>query len=308
MSAGSPTTPWTFQDAKEHFFIYVERIGATDLLHELRTTPIASHPDVERIASTLYRNLRSTAHAASAPHRTALLATHQGYGSSIQKLIDKAAEDGGIDSLLSAVTLLSTSTDSIGQAFQALRTIHQKQLVPEAFQALLRQGTVMVWAAFETFSFDVFRLLFTGDLARLQQVATAQAKGTPWSDIPKRLLRWIQDQVRANPTLATEDAFDSFGSLPSMTLRATRHFCQIVFPSEPSLLSSVNSPALSKLSARRHLLMHAAGVVDQEYLDNSGETLPLRSQLFVTPRELALGFRAVSATSKAIATAAAGVL
>lgn len=166
----------------------------------------------------------------------------------------------------------------------------------------------MAWAAFETFSSDTFRLLFTSDLARLQQVAAAQAKGTPWSDVPKRLLRWIQDQMQANPTLTKEDAFDSFASLPSMTLRAARHFCQIVFPFDASLLASINAAELSKLSARRHLLMHAAGIVDQEYLNNSGEVLPLRSQLFVTPRELALGFRAVSAASKALATATAGVL
>jgi hypothetical protein len=302
------TTPWTFQDAKEHFFIYVERIGASDLLHELRTAPIASHPDVERIASRLYRNLRSTAHAASAPHRTALLGTFQGRGSSIQKLIDTAAADGTIDTLSSAVTLLNTSADSIGQAFEALRTIHQKQLVPEAFQALLRQGTIMAWAAFETFSFDMFRLLFTSDLARLQQVAAAQAKGTPWSDTPKRLLRCIQDQVRADPTLAKEAAFDGFGSLPSMNLRATRHFGQTLFPTDTSLLSSINTTELSKLSARRHLLMHAAGIVDQEYLNNSGEVLPLRSELSVTPRELARGFRAVSVAAKAFAVAAAGIL
>lgn len=45
------TTPGTFQDAKAHFFIYIERIGTSDLLHELRTSHIAPHPDVERIAS-----------------------------------------------------------------------------------------------------------------------------------------------------------------------------------------------------------------------------------------------------------------
>jgi hypothetical protein len=55
-------------------------------------------------------------------------------------------------------------------------------------------------------------------------------------------------------------------------------------------------------------LMHAAGVVDQEYLNNSGEVLPLRSELSVTPRELARGFRAVSVAANAFAVAAAGIL
>lgn len=302
------TTGWSYEQAKQHYFMYLERIGTADLLHELKTTPITANADVEQLAETFYRNLRSTAHAATAPFFTAMMGAANGRMSSIELLMEKAAAPGGQDNLHSAIALLQDRGAFIRQSFETLRVVHERNVMPEAFQALLRQGTAMAWGSFETFCADLFRLLFTRDLRFLRLVVVAQANGTPWADTPKKLLDWIVAEVAAGRASNNEAAFDTFKRLPTMQLRAIRHFSDILFSSDATLLALLDAQELGRLSARRHLLMHAAGVVDQQYLTATREALAVGSDLVVTPRELALGFRAVSSAGAALARAAASVL
>ncbi len=202
--------------------------------------------------------------------------------------------------------LLNDTGEFINQSHESLRLLHEHNVMPGAFQALLRQGTAMAWGAFEVFCFDIFRLLFTEDLARLDRIALAKAPGTPWGDTPQKLVDWIR--AAKNPALPHQDAFDTFKNLPSMSLRASRHFSGVLFPEDAALLSLLDASDLMKLSARRHLLLHAAGIVDDQYVKNSREALPIGSKLMVTPLELALGFRAASSAGAALARAAAGIV
>lgn len=302
---------WNYEEARQRFFIYLEREGDADLLHELRTTPITSNIEVQRLVSALYRSLKATAHATTAPFFTALLGGGEGRVSTIMELLQHAATTRNRDVLASAVTLLQNSEQGIvNQPLRTLQTLHQRNVMPEAFQALLRQGTAMAWGAFEAFCFDLFRLLFTTRLDLLRSVAadaTSKKNRVPWSDNPKRLLRWIEEQTAANPSLTNQDAFDTF-KLPSMQIGATRHFNTVLFPMNGALLTVLSSPELSRLSARRHIILHAAGIVDAKYVADSGEALALESELVVTPRELALGFRAVSAVAFELAVTAGNAL
>jgi len=298
---------WTLEDAKNHFFIYVERTGAADLLHELRVSQLAANRELLQIASNLLANLESVALATSAPFYTAMLGAHAGRAASVQKLIELAASTQDRHVVRSAVAILDDSGAFIDETFSTLRLVHERGVMPGAFQALLQQGTSMVWAAFESFCSDVFRLLFTTDRTFLRAVAAAHAPGTPWAEKPKKLLAWI-DAETMNPAVTAGQAFDAFVGLPSMQLRAARHFTRVVFPTAATLLSLIGSPELSKLSARRHLFMHAAGVVDQDYMTDSGDLLPLGSKVIATPRDLALGFRAVSSAAGALVKAVDGVV
>lgn len=308
---------WSFEDAKQHFFIYAEKIGTADLLHELRGSPIVAHADVNRVASTLYQNVRATAFAASTPYYTALFGTHNGRYAAIEELIERAQDNHDRGAFMSAQALLNDSGAFIEQSFEPLRLVHSHNVMPEAFQAIMRQATAMLWGAFEAYCYDLYRLIFTRRLTLLRAVATAYAPGapgvlgTPWGQHPKKLADHIDAEARAVPPVAHEDAFDWYANnknLPSMNLGAARFFASIVFASDTGLLALLNTGDVTKLAARRHLLLHAAGVVDQDYVTNSGEPLPLGTNLIVTPRELALGFRVISAVGGALANAANAVL
>jgi hypothetical protein len=318
LSMVAPT--WSFEDAKQHFFIYTERTDTTDLVHELRTSPIVAHGDVNRVASTLYQNVRATAFAASAPYYTALMGTANGRTAAIQELLERSRDNRDRGAFMSAIALLQDSGAFIGQSFEPLRLVHTNSamnVMSDAFHALMRQATAMLWGAFEAYCYDLYRLLFMRKLPLLRAVAAAFAPGapgvpgTPWGQHPKKLADHIDAEALKVPPVAAGDAFDWYAdnkNLPSMNLGAIRFFACVMFASDPALLALLNATDVTKLAARRHLILHAAGVVDQNYVTSSGESLPLGTNLVVTPRELALGFRAISAAAAALANAASAAL
>ena len=76
------------------------------------------------------------------------------------------------------------------------------------------------------------------------------------------------------------------------------------FRAEPELYTLLHADPLRVLSARRHLLMHRAGIVDQKYLDESGETIATGSSLAVTPFDVSSGIKSAVEAATAMARAA----
>ena len=305
------TQPWTLKEAKQHFFIYIEKIGAADLLHELRGSPIVAHVDVNRVALTLHQNLRAAACAASTPFYMSFSGTHNGRTSAIRELLDRAGESLDKGAFQSAYTLLKNNASSVHQSLEPLHMVHSNNIIPEAFQALLRQATAMIWGAFEAYCYDLYRLVFTRKPALLRTVASAFAPGTAWGLHPKKLADHIDAEARKATPVSSEKAFDWYADnrdLPSMSLGAIRFFAKVLFSLNAPLLGLLNGSEVAKIAARRHVLLHAAGVIDQDYLTASGENLSIGASLVVTPRELALGFRAISEAGGALANAAQAVL
>jgi hypothetical protein len=204
--------------------------------------------------------------------------------------------------------LLENSAAFIEESFETLRLLHTRHFVPEVFQALMRQATAMCWGVFEAFAFEALRLVFTNDLAFLRRASAAEGTGVPWGDTPTKLLNRLESKSTATPSMSYADAFDTFKKLPTMTLRACRHFCSLLLPVDISLLALLDVPEMLRLSARRHLLMHSAGVIDQQYVTDSSENLAIGSELTVDPRELALEFRAASRAGAALTQAVAAAL
>jgi hypothetical protein len=60
----------------------------------------------------------------------------------------------------------------------------------------------------------------------------------------------------------------------------------VLFPSDNSLRTALNEGTLWTLYQRRHLIVHRRGVVDRQYLENTGETLEIGSQLVVSPEDI----------------------
>lgn len=127
---------WSYLEAKEHFFIEPQRIGADDLLSAL-VMPTARDPEIARLAETLLQNLRSTRHAASIPFYTTLVGASGGRAGTIEEMSRGATSR---DELIRAlVKPLNDLGATIRHCFKQLHTLHEKRLFADAFQALLRQ-------------------------------------------------------------------------------------------------------------------------------------------------------------------------
>lgn len=300
-------TTWTFAEMRKHFFVYMEQIGTADLLDPLRNTP-PNNARVALLTATLHRNLKATAFAASTSFYAAQMGAATARTDSIKVLVDKATASTREATLHAALSLLADPAAFIGHSFETMKTMHDTQLLSVAFQTLLRQSTAMTWAAFETFTLDLLTSLFAADLKFLRAITAVQTNKDPWSNTPTRLLTWIEDELKAKRVPTAAEGIDSYPDILSINIRALRHLFGIVFAGDPHLLASIGSPLLSKLSAQRHLLMHRAGVVNQEYLDKSGERMAIGTDLVVTPADLVQSFQAVAHAGAALAKAADAVM
>lgn len=289
---------WTLKNAEEHFFIYAQRTGGEDLLHPLQTQ-LAANAQVQELITNLHQNLQSTALAASAPFHMALTGTSNGRTAAIEELVHCQEDRGAFNA---AVSLLQDSGAFIGQAFDALKLMHQIEAIRDSLQALLRQASIMAWAGFETFAGDLFRLLLVTDAKFLREIDAVQKQTDPWQMNPRRLLAAVEAALQQDAAVSLAPIIDAV-DLPTMTLRFVRHFFGVLFPTDPTVTARIGRP-LDIPSARRHLLVHRAGVVDQRYVDQSKESLPLGSRLTVTPQDVRDTFRAVVDASVALASAA----
>jgi hypothetical protein len=69
------------------------------------------------------------------------------------------------------------------------------------------------------------------------------------------------------------------------TVSTMKSVFRVIAPSE-SLQRALAQRSLWILNQRRHLIVHRRGVVDQAYLDTTGDAMPLGLELRVTPDEL----------------------
>jgi len=119
---------------------------------------------------------------------------------------------------------------------------------------------------------------------------------------PRKLLVQVEATLQQNPAASLAPVIDAF-DIPNMSLGFARHFFSALFPNDTSLKTRLGKP-LDVPAARRHLLVHRAGIVDQQYLDQSNENLPLGSSLVIKPQDLRDAFRAVVDAAAALAVAA----
>jgi hypothetical protein len=76
----------------------------------------------------------------------------------------------------------------------------------------------------------------------------------------------------------------------------------VLFPSNERLNQALNKTELWVLFQRRHLIVHRRGVIDQIYLDATGENYPLGSKLNVRPDDFEASMRMVVAAGEALAS------
>lgn len=293
---------WNFQDVEKHFFVYLERVDNTDWLAPLNLAPLPERTTPDRLLKVLYENLRNSAHAATVPYFTALHGAFEGRSRATRTLIE-AAKQGQRELIAAAVTILDDHKSSIDGSFAVFKALHEKGYLDGAIRSLLGQTAANIWGVFETFTLDLLMELLRADLKFLREIAQVARKGVPWGLKPAELLRSIEQQLLADPALSVADAVQPLSDT-SINLNAARHFFGAIFQAHPDVAAALGAQELTVLSARRHLLMHRAGIVDAKYQAESGDTSPLGTGITITPSDLVSYFKAVVRAGAALKDAA----
>ena len=169
----------------------------------------------------------------------------------------------------------------------------------DAAQELLHQGLVLLWSAFEVLLRDVFEAKLNDEPLQIKLLV----------DNPKTRKRFEAEKLPLETLL--EHGFDlsarvgtvlvgqqNFNDFPS-----AKGIYSVLFPNDAALNDALDQNELWKLYQRRHLIVHRRGAIDHAFLNATGETHAIGSQLNISPRQFDTAFKAVLAAGTALASA-----
>lgn len=156
---------------------------------------------------------------------------------------------------------------------------------PESLAAareLTRQGIVLTWSAIEVLARDAFVYLLNNKPAYAELLLADAANRKRFS---AERVEW--------QTLATY-GYNLSSSLGSYLISradlksvlSIRAAYGALFPSVDALQKLLGDRRFWNLSHKRNLIVHKCGIVDQQYLDSTGDTLAVGDDLWVTPSEV----------------------
>lgn len=175
--------------------------------------------------------------------------------------------------------------------------------ISDAAAQLVSQAAVLTWSAFEVLSRDIF-------IAHLNSMPKAYTKLLADSDVRKRF-----DLSRVSIERVAEFNFDLTGKLGDLLidqndladLGGIKATFVALFPSDSVLRQALNERDLWLLFQRRNLIVHRRGIVDQRYLDASGDEQSIGSRLTLRPTELDTYLKLVTNAARAEISAAIGL-
>lgn len=166
-----------------------------------------------------------------------------------------------------------------------LARLKELQDEPESLAAareLTRQGVVLVWSAVEVLARDSFVFILNRRPILAEQLLAEQANRKRFSvdridwqplaaygyDLSKNLGTFLMSKADLTSVQAIRDAYGA------------------LFPTATELGRKLADRRLWDLCQKRNLLVHRRGIVDQQYLANTGDTLPLGADLWIPPSEV----------------------
>ena len=176
-----------------------------------------------------------------------------------------------------------------------LRSLKAGELKLSA-RELVQQGIILVWSAYEVLFRDAFELelnLHPSKAALLAQNVSTRKRFEVERFSLDTLIKHEFDLSDTVGTLLVGQ--QDFSDLPTI-----KSVYAVLFPSSAELTSCLNQPDLWLLYQRRHLFVHRRGTVDQNYLDNTSDAVPLGSTLEVTPKEFEQHFNGVLEAGEAL--------
>ncbi|MBN8437374.1 MAG: hypothetical protein J0L95_04940 [Candidatus Accumulibacter sp.] len=166
-----------------------------------------------------------------------------------------------------------------------LARLKELQDEPESLAAareLTRQGVVLVWSAVEVLARDSFVFLLNRRPVLAEQLLAEQANRKRFSvdridwqtlaaygyDLSENLGTFLISKADLTSVPAIRDAYGA------------------LFPTATELGRKLADRRLWDLCQKRNLIVHRRGIVDQQYLANTGDILPVGADLWIRPSEV----------------------
>lgn len=151
-----------------------------------------------------------------------------------------------------------------------------------AARELTRQGVVLVWSALEVLARDSFVFLLNRHSILAEQLLAEQTNRKRFS------VDRIDWQTLAGYGYDLSENLGTFliSKADLTSVPAIRDVYGALFPKATELGRKLADRRLWNLCQKRNLIVHRRGIVDQQYLTSTGDSLPLGSDLSVPPSEI----------------------
>jgi len=151
-----------------------------------------------------------------------------------------------------------------------------------AASALLYQGAILLWSAFEALSKDLFITFINKNPHKIKDLLESPAtkKRLNFNKItPETLMNYDFDITNKMGEIVAEN--QDFSDLETI-----KQIYDVMFPASLSDRLILKDNDIWILSQKRHLIVHRGGIVDKKYLDKTGEALNSGDKLLMTPKDL----------------------
>jgi hypothetical protein len=178
--------------------------------------------------------------------------------------------------------------------------IYEEAKIPRALSELHAQGVVLLWSAVEVLGRDLFIVCLNtrADLAN----RLFEDEGSKRLFQLKALDFSVLQQHRFNVSRSMGDILAQTHDLSRLT---TLKACfSALFPQDEELRKRMSEADLWKLFQRRNLIVHRRGLVDERYVEATGESLPIGTQLSVRSSDLERAFEVVCSVGERLIVAA----
>lgn len=171
-----------------------------------------------------------------------------------------------------------------------------KDKLEQPARELLRQGLVLLWSAFEVLYRDTFETLLNEHPAKVRALMSDPTTRKRFEAQRLPLDTLVQHGFNLSARLGTAlVAQQDFSDLP--TIKAVY---AVLFPGSIDLTGALAQRDLWKLYQRRHVVVRG-GVIDQAYLDGTGEAQAIGTLLVLTPGDFRSALKAVVSAGAALA-------
>ncbi|MBX3134058.1 MAG: hypothetical protein KF689_11825 [Gemmatimonadaceae bacterium] len=179
---------------------------------------------------------------------------------------------------------------------------HRSGTLVKLARELLAQGAVGLWGCFESLAKDVARSV-VNESPSLARAVLDDPVASKHFEFPRMS---YDDLAKSSFDFSGKVGDVLFGSRDFSDLRRLKAALHALFPDRPELREALGRPELWRLCQDRHLIVHRRGLIDEQYLINTGQELAVGDLLVLTPREFLDRARLVLAAGAALAQASTG--
>jgi hypothetical protein len=295
----------------QRVFLPLDQIGVVEPLTVIETLGVDS---LRPIADAFRRNVMAVVSTATVPFQLTAVGVQNLRWQQLaaaeliraRTLIDQGTpeEEARRIALDKAQAQLSMESDLLGdRTLESLGRALTKPEFTDGASELLRQCSVLSWSALEVLAQDTFVELLNTKPSLTMRLCADEATKKLFQLKAVGIETLVEHEFdlshRMGHILIRLRAIDS---IPMM-----RSTFSALLPNAEKLREAFADTTLWTLNQRRNLIVHKRGVIDQEYLDRTGEDLGLGSQLVIMVPDLEEYLRAVIVVGSELLRSVAGI-